>query len=65
LKFSASTGNVPVTDAPEPNQSQLNGQTNVFVRVSALAASADGKTKRALPLPIFPFTAPRLDQSVR
>jgi type VI protein secretion system component VasK len=65
LKFSASTGNVPVTDAPEPNQSQLTGQTNVFVRVSALAASADGKTKRALPLPIFPFTAPRLDQSVR
>lgn len=65
LKFSADTGNVPVTDAPEPAKLPLTGQTNVFVRVSMLAASADGKTKRALPLPVFPLIAPRLDQASR
>jgi len=60
LKFSADTGNVPVADAPEPARPKLVGQTSVFVRVSVLAASADGKTRRVVPLPVFPFSAPRL-----
>jgi len=60
LKFSVDTGNVPVTDAPQPAQPQLVGRTSVFVRVSVVAPGPDGKTRRVLSLPVFPFAAPRL-----
>ena len=61
LKFSADTGNVPVTEAPKTAKPLLKSRTNVFVRVSVLSVGADGKTRRVLPLPVFPFNAPRLE----
>lgn len=70
LKFSADTGSVPIADAPEPVvpplvAAPLTGRTGVFVRVSVMAALADGKSRRSLALPVFPFTAPRLESSSR
>ena len=64
LKFSADTGNVPVAGATTPAKPLLNGRTAVFVRVSVLAANPDGKTRKLLALPVFPFAAPRLNPSL-
>ena len=61
LKFGAETGPVPVAGGQPPARTPLGGRTNVFVRVSVVAVDADGKTRKAQPLPAFPFAAPGLE----
>ena len=55
LKFGAETGAVAVAGGQPPARTPLGGRTNVFVRVSVVAVDADGKTRKAQPLPAFTF----------
>lgn len=61
LKIGAYTVTVPVPGAPTDLLLPLTGRTEVFVRLSVLAPTPDGATRTVVPLPVFPFAAPRLE----